>query len=94
MELNEEDLTKISIELRRKLFDDLSNFWADKKGLPMDQVFFINSVVISSLVSQTAYMLFKKNIGTSKPAEYIDQICKFAKEQLKSGAWIMETGIQ
>lgn len=78
-------LIAASIKLRRKLFAVISEFWAENKDLPMEEIFFINSAVFSSLLAQITHSMFKKNGGNDKQLEYIEQVCSFAKEQYKEG---------
>jgi hypothetical protein len=92
--MNEKELYNKTTDLRRELYNVMKEFWKNNKNISQDQVFFINSIVISSLVSQIVYMLFKKDIGDKPQLDYIDQICEFAKEHFKQGKVHMETGIQ
>jgi hypothetical protein len=88
--MKENDLIEVSMNLRRKLFTVLKEFWEDKKDLSQEHVFFINSTVISSLIAQITYFLFKKDIGSKPQLNYIDDICQFAKQQLVDGLLLNE----
>lgn len=91
--MNEELMQELALELRRKLFDDMEKFWNEHhKLMNMTEIFFINTAVMSSLVSQITYYLFKKDIGLQNQYEYIDQIANVAKSMLKDGAWHTEIG--
>ena len=76
-----------SIELRRNIWSILENFWAENQDVGIQEIFYINSVVSSSIMAQLIYMMFKKEGEESFKAReaYIDQIAKLAKEQLRSG---------
>lgn len=91
--LSDDDLMKISIELRRILFGEFKKFWKDHESLDMEKVFFINSMVLSSLISQLVFMLFKKDIGTQIPCEYIDKICEYSKKMLTDSKLLVEAEI-
>lgn len=92
--MNDEDLISISIDLRRKLYEDLKEFWINKKNISQEQLLFINSVVMSSLVAQLTHAMFQKDIGQKPLFDYIDRICAIAKEQLSTSEFITMAGIQ
>jgi len=87
--MTEEELMMASIELRRKIFEDIREFW-DGKKLNAEQVFFINSAVIASLTAHLTYLMFKKDIGNEPSLRYIDDICELAKKQLNTTTLMME----
>lgn len=91
--MTEDELTKASVVLRRTLYEDMRQFWENHKGLKQDQVFFVNSVVIASLIAQITYLMFKKDIGNAPSFLYIDQMCDLAKQQLHSTSFLKESGI-
>ena len=90
--MTEEELMMASIELRRKIFNDIKEFW-DGKKLDSEQVFFINSAVIASLTAHVTYLMFKKDIGNEQSLKYIDDICNLAKQQLNDTTRIMGMGM-
>lgn len=91
--MNEELMQELALELRRKLFDHMKEFWNEHHELMnMPEIFFINTAVMSSLVSQITYFLFKKDIGLQNQYEYIDQIANVAKSMLKDGEWHIKVG--
>ena len=81
----EDDLRNKTLELRRAIEQVIKKFWIENKGLSMEEVFFINSIVISSLIAQIVYALFRKDIGTDPQCSYIDELCNYAKHQLREG---------
>ncbi len=85
-----------SIILRRKIFKIMQEFWLDNEGLDMKEVFFINSVVFSSLLTQMGFMMFKKDDPESreKLVEYFKEIATMAEMQLDSFDLVKEMGIQ
>lgn len=84
------DITDISIELRRKLHSVMEEFWLSNKNASKNEIFTINSIVISSLIAHITWSLFKKDIGYEHHFHYIDELCGFAKEQLKDAQLLMK----
>lgn len=81
--MTEEKVIEISLEFRRKLFNEMIEFWKNNAGLLPEQMFYINSVVVSSLVAQTAYLMFKKD-NKDVTLKYIKTIYDFALEHLEN----------
>ncbi len=78
--MTEEEVIELSIELRIKLFNALHEFWLNKENLSKKDVFYINSIMISSLISQTAYSMFKKD-NIIHVSDYIKDICSWSIKQ-------------
>jgi hypothetical protein len=91
--MTEKELMMESINLRRKIFDEMREFWSGK-DLDSEQVFFINSVVTASLVAHVTYLMFKKDIGNEPSLSYIDDICELAKKQFNDTTMMMGLGMQ
>jgi len=87
--MTEEDAIKLSVVLRQNIMNVFREFYNVNK-LNIEQSFKINSVVLSSVVAQISFDMFKKDIGTDHPSEYIDSICDMSKMQLKSASMVLE----
>lgn len=92
--MNDDEVIEASVDLRRKLFEYLKEFWMSHKNVTQEQMFFINSVVMASLISQIVYAMFQKDIGKKPLFDYIDKICNIAKDQLLDAEFLMSVGIQ
>jgi hypothetical protein len=84
--VEEEKIQKLTLELRRSVFEQIILFWDANKGLSHAEQFLINSFVSSSIIAQLTHIMFRKDIGTMEPFKYIDEVCRFTKEQYEEGA--------
>lgn len=91
--MNEENIIKLSTNLRQSLYKEWLKFFKKNK-MSCDDAFFINSVVISSLISQVVYSMFKKEVVTISREQYIDEICEFSKIQLKDGLQMIKDNLK
>jgi len=92
--MNDNEVIDASVELRVKLYESLKEFWMSHTNVTQEQMFFINSVVTSSLIAQIVHAMFQKDIGKKPLFDYIDKISNIAKEQLLDSEFIMSVGMQ
>ena len=84
-----------AIQLRRDIRKVLADFVeGHKDDYTIEDFFKVLSVALSSVTSEAAYLLFKKNMGTQKAKEWIGQIMEFAQSQLDEFYEHKDTGIQ
>lgn len=87
--MTEEEVIKLSIKLRKKIYNEIVKFWDENKKVTHQNQFFINSVTSASIVAQLTHIMFRKDIGHEAPFMYIDGVCKAAKEQYVDGSQMM-----
>ncbi len=82
--MTDEELDQCTLELRANLNKTMMEFWEEHKNFSSKEIFIINSIVNSFMVAQSAFSLFKKDLGLKPMNDYIDNICENAKQQLQS----------
>jgi len=91
--MTDQEVFELGLDLRRTLLNDFKKFWEANKKLDTKQIFFINSTVMSSLIAQIVFLLFKKDVGTKHQCRYIDQMCELSKKMLIDGKHLIDEGI-
>ena len=95
--MEEQELENKTLKLRRKLYTTMQEFWVENINISQRDIFLINSLVMSSLIAQITFMIFKKEEVKElqeKRNEYINELCNLSKEQLKHGTELFNKDIQ
>lgn len=90
--LSERDLINISIDLRRKLADNVKYSLLNRDDISLEQILYVSSITVSSLLAQMSSLFFDFNTEICK--EYIDDVCNAAKLQLDDINILRESGMQ
>lgn len=85
-----QDKLDISVDLRRELFDVLADFWIKHPNVDREDIFTINSIVMTSLIAHITHLMFKKDTDTERLNDYIDSLCKITKDQLSHTKGMMK----
>jgi hypothetical protein len=78
--MEDDKMRTLTRELAFDLTNKMQEFWDRHKGMSLEDIFVINSLILSGMIAQVTNLLFLKNCGTEEPFSYIDGVGNKAKE--------------